>query len=141
MKRSFFISLSLISLLSLGNAFGQCDSIASACVKHITTEYISDGQQYRALLLDDEVAEFHTTFYGGTTYRIAACSAFQDGDLNFKVLDGSKNEIFFNAGHSNSPYWNFKVNSTTEGIIEAQLNPDSDRPSGCAVLLIGFKQQ
>ncbi len=48
----------LISSIS----FAQCDTIASICGIHITDGFISDGQIYRSLLIDDQIAEFHTTF-------------------------------------------------------------------------------
>jgi hypothetical protein len=120
----------------------QCDTIASLCSKHFSQLFVSDGQQYRALLLNaEEYAEFHTTFFGETTYRIAACSGTSDGNLTFSVYDQDRRLLFTNRRHQNAPYWDFKIKSTTEGIIEAQLDPNRQRGSGCAVLLIGFKQK
>lgn len=127
----------LFSFLTLG-AHAQCDTIASACYPHISNEYISDGQLYRALLYDDQVAEFNTTFYGGTTYRLAACSGFEDGNLMFSVFDEKRNLLFTNTEYGNSPHWDFEVNATMQVIIEARLDLDK-LDSGCAVLLIGFK--
>jgi hypothetical protein len=125
----------LISSIS----FAQCDTIASICGIHITDGFISDGQIYRSLLIDDQIAEFHTTFYGDTKYRIAACSGTTDGNLLFRVFDDERNLIFTNEEYLNAPYWDFEVKSTFNCVIEAQLDPTS-LSSGCAVLLIGFKQ-
>ena len=120
----------------------QCDTIASICSKHITSSFISDGQQYRSLLLNtEEYAEFHTTFFGETTYRIAACSGTSDGNLIFNVYDEDRHLLFTNRNNHNAPYWDFKVKSTVETIIEAQLDSGKNRGSGCAVILIGFKQK
>lgn len=139
-------SRKIISILILAagmafstSGFGQCDTIASICKAHITTDYISDGQIYRALLLDDQVAEFHTTFFGNTTYRVAGCSGLSDGNLIFSVFDNERNLLFTNSEYNNAPHWDFEVNSTLDCIIEAQLDP-SALSSGCAVLLIGFTQ-
>ncbi|MFQ5334856.1 MAG: hypothetical protein ACE5DN_02160, partial [Flavobacteriales bacterium] len=86
MKKNAIIILSVgLCFLYAFRADAQCDTIAGFCSKHITTDYISDGQQYRALLLHDEVAEFHATFYGGSTYRIAACTGTTDGNLIFRL--------------------------------------------------------
>lgn len=115
----------------------QCDTIASVCAKHIMSPFISDGQQYRALLLADQNAEFHATFYGGGTYRIAACTGLKDGNLVFSVFDEERNLLFSNKDFKNASYWDFKVNSTLDVILEATL---SGAQSGCAVVLIGFKQ-
>jgi hypothetical protein len=123
-------------------ASGQCDTIANICAKHIIASYISDGQQYRSLLLNsEEYAEFHTTFFGETTYRIAACSGSSDGNLIFNIYDENRNLLFSNRNQKNAPYWDFKIKSTLEAIIEAQLDVNRNPGSGCAVILIGFKQK
>lgn len=141
----------LIQLLTLfcglvvfqATAVAQCDSIANMCAKrNMGSAYISDGQQYRALLVNsDETAEFHTTFYGGTTYRVAACSGMTDGNLIFSIYDSSPqhNLIFSNSNYQNAPYWDFSVKSTMDCVIDAHLNPTTNSGSGCAVILIGFK--
>ena len=117
------------------------DTVASQCARHLESQFISDGQQYRALLMNaDETAEFHTTLYGGTLYRIAACSGLSDGNLVFSVYDSERNLLFTNSEFKNAPFWDFKITSTLECVIEARLS-SSAQGSGRAVLLIGFKQQ
>ena len=138
MKKSLLISTFLIFNFSfLIRSHAQCDTIASVCAKHIIAPYISDGQQYRALLLSDQTAEFHATFYGGGSYRIAACTGLKDGNLVFSVYDEERNLLFSNKDFKNAPYWDFKVTSTMDVILEATLG---GAQSGCAVVLIGFKQ-
>jgi hypothetical protein len=117
------------------------DTVANSCAKHLENSFISDGQQYRALLMNaDETAEFHTTLYGGTLYRIAACSGLTDGNLIFSVYDSERNLLFTNSEFKNAPYWDFKINSTLDCVIEAKLDGGA-QGSGRAVVLIGFKQQ
>ncbi|MBI2723135.1 MAG: hypothetical protein HYX39_13260 [Bacteroidetes bacterium] len=142
MKKLVFI-LSFVALSTFVNKLNaQCDSIANICAKHIISTFISDGQQYRALLLNsEETAEFHSTFFGETTYRIAACSGTSDGNLIFNIYDQERNLLFTNRKQKNAPYWDFKVKSTLETIIEAQLDANRNPGSGCAVILIGFKQK
>lgn len=137
--KNLFLALSLLGLSA--PAFAQCDVTADVCQKHITDNYLSDGQHYRALLLTDQVAEFNATLYGGTTYRVAACSGTQDGNLQFRVYDKSpeRNLIFMNRDFSNAPYWDFQLESTMDVIVETQLDPIAGA-SGCAVLLMGFKR-
>ena len=141
MIRKFTIALVLIAaFISVSNkAVAQCDTVANACVRHMTNKYISDGQHYRALLLDKEIAEFQSTFYGGTTYRIAACSGLGDGSIVFRIFDKERNLLFDNSEQQNAPYWDFKFVSTLDCTIEAQIIP-SKAPSGCAVMMISFKQ-
>jgi hypothetical protein len=139
----FFLALVFIgSGLFLNSYKAQCDSIANRCAKHIIASFVSDGQQYRSLLLNsEEYAEFHTTFFGETTYRIAACSGTSDGNLIFNIYDQERNLLFSNRTQKNAPYWDFKVKTTLETIIEAQLDGTRNPGSGCAVILIGFKQK
>lgn len=122
----------------VGTASAQCDSIAKICANNVTAKYISDGQSYRALLNGDEVAEFHATFYGGSTYRIAGCSGFTDGNLVFEIYDEDHNRLFASSDYKNTPYWDFEFGSTIDCTIEAKLNT-INVGSGCATLVIGFK--
>jgi hypothetical protein len=133
----------ILSFLGLNaSLFAQCDLIANVCSKHIISQFISDGQSYRSLLLNsEETAEFHTTFFGETTYRLAACSGKSDGNLIFSISDQEGHVLFSNKNYANAPYWDFKVKSTLECIINAQIDPSKNAGSGCAVILIGFKQK
>lgn len=142
MKKLILILLFFALNAGLNNVQAQCDSIANRCAKHIIATYISDGQQYRSLLLNsEEYAEFHTTFFGETIYRIAACSGTSDGNLIFNIYDQERHLLFSNRDQKNAPFWDFKVKSTLETIIEAQLDVNRNAGSGCAVILIGFKQK
>jgi len=127
-----------VAFMAVGS-YAQCDITADICQNHITDQFLSDGQHYRALLLNDQVAEFNATLFGGSTYRIAACSGTQDGNLIFRVYDAERNLIFKNEDFKNAPHWDFQVENTTEVIIEAELDPIAGA-SGCAVLLMGFSR-
>ena len=144
MKKSLSkITVLFCLLFTLNNKTNAqvCDTVANICAKHIINSFISDGQAYRALLLNaDETAEFHTTFFGETVYRIAACSGMTDGNLTFYIYDQDRTLLFSNKDYKNAPYWDFKVKSTIDDvIIEAKLESGA-AGSGCAVILIGFKQ-
>ena len=139
MKKIVLLLIATISLNLISNsAQAQCDTIATVCAQHFSNEYLSDGQEYRALLLDDQTAEFHLTLYGGSVYRFGACSGLDSGNLLFRLYDNQRNEIFSNRNHEIAPYWDFEVESTLDVIVEANLNPQK-ASSGCAVLLVGFK--
>ena len=139
MKTLLKITFAFILGWSVTPAFSQCDSTAAQAEKFMDDAYISDGQAYRALLFDDQIAEFNTTFYGGAKYRIIAFSGKQKEQLQFSLYDEDNNLLFTNADHKNSPYWNFEFESTMKCRIEAQLDL-SKQKSGCAVLLIGFER-
>ena len=142
MKKIILALSFVICSVCFNQTKAQCDTIANICAKHIISTFISDGQQYRALLLNsEETAEFHTTFFGETTYRIAACSGTSDGNLVFNIYDQDRHLLFTNRNQKNAPWWDFKVKSTLETTIEAQLDVMKNTGSGCAVILIGFKQK
>lgn len=140
MKSNIFKTLVvLVGLLAFTPSFSQCDTIAALCDQHLTDGFISDGQDYKSLLLKEEMAEFSLTLYGSSTYRFAACSGLEEGNLLFSVYDQERNLLFTNRDYSNAPYWDFNITNTIDCTIEAQLNNEKVS-SGCAVLLVGFKQ-
>ena len=143
MKKLSLTLLAFTFAFAISNkAKSQCDTIANLCAKHIISTFISDGQQYRALLLNsDETAEFRTTFFGETIYRLAACSGTTDGNLVFNIYDQDRHLLFSNRNYKNAPYWDFKVKKTLDCIIEASIDVNRNQGSGCAVVLIGFKQK
>jgi len=120
-------------------AFSQADKTLSLCDKHLLPPFVSDGQEYRALLNGDEIAEFNVTLYGGSAYRIIACSGKVEGNLVFSIYDKERNLLFTNKDYRNSPYWDFKIKNTVNLIIEAELN-QAEGTSGFAFIQIGFKQ-
>ncbi len=132
------IITSFIFIFIVSAVYSQCDEIARASESNFTKDFISDGQTYRALLVDDQMAEFSSTFFGNTTYRISASSG-KDQGIIFNVLDQNRNVLFSSAEYENATYWDFSVENTINCIIEAQLD-QSVQNSGCAVLLIGFKE-
>jgi len=121
------------------NASAQCDSTASVASKYLGDGFVSDGQSYRALIFDDQIAEFTTTLYGNSTYRIVGIAGLEKEQMHFSIYDEEDNILFSNAEHQNSPYWDFEINSTLDCRIEAKLDLVKQK-SGCAVLLIGFEQ-
>jgi len=137
MRRTFLLLGLSVSIASQAQEI--CGTIAERCEKHITTQYIPDGQFYRALLQGDEQAEFNLTLFGGTTYRVAACSGESDGILLFHVVDKDGNVLFSNKDQGSAPYWDLAVANTIDVRIEAGLDP-TKAGSGCAVMLIGFKK-
>jgi len=138
MKKIFFTWLVVIAIGISFNSFAQMNTTMEICSKHIVPPFISDGQQYKALLTGDEIAEFRASFYGGSTYRITACSGQSEGNIVFSLYDKERNLLFTNRDYENSPYWDFRFNSTIDCIIEAELV--GGQASGFAFLLIGFKQ-
>lgn len=141
--RKLTILVIFFSVLTFSNAQAQtCDSIVKITESYLKQDnklFVSDGQVYKAFLDENQAAEFYTTLYGGTTYRIAASAGNKDNFIIFNVYDKDRNLIFSNKEYKNAPYWDFKVVNTIECFVEAKLDLDK-KVSGCAVLLIGFKR-
>ena len=139
------LSAAITAVAPNTNAQEMCAGTAELCATHIVAPFVSDGQTYRAFVTAGQDAEFHATFFKGTTYRVAGATGDTEGNLTFSLYSvdpntGQRDMIFTNSQHNNAPYWDFKMNTTVEVAITATLNPASGKESGCAVILVGFKQ-
>lgn len=133
------ILLLTFGLFSLGAFAQDCDGVVKECQRLLSKgDFISDGQVYTAFL-DREKAEFKTTLYGGTTYRIAASAGTKDDFVLFSIKDPEGHTLFSNRNYKNAPYWDFRVEETIPVVIETELDLDL-KTSGCVVMMIGFKR-
>ena len=139
-----FLIIGIATFVSLSSVNAQdCEGIVRACedlLKKDTKgkDFISDGQVYTAFL-DREKAEFKTTFFGGTTYRIVASGGSKENYIIFTIKDPDGNILFSNRNYKNSPYWDFNVKESLPVTIETEFDLDL-KVSGCAVMLIGFRK-
>ena len=139
MKRYYIIFLFLlISSLSF-TASAQSDVTLKNCTKYLEPNFISDGQQYKALLSGAEVAEFHTTFYANNYYRIVGATGKEEKNVIFSIYDEENHLLFSNKDHQNSPYWDFQFDNSINCTIEAKKKK-KEVSSGFILLLIGFRQ-
>lgn len=134
--------LGLFSLLFSSVVSAQdCDSVYRIVETYLVADdegrvFVSDGQAYTAFL-DNEKAEFNTTFYGGSFYRIAASAGVKDDYVIFTVRDMEDNVLFTNRDQKNAPYWDFKVENTIPVKVQTELDTDK-KITGCVVMMIGF---
>lgn len=129
----------ILSLLTALKVDAQADTLLKFCSSHIPSSYVSDGQVYQTPVSEGESAEFSVTFYGQSTYRVAACAGLEDGNIVFTLYDMERNELFCSADHQNTPFWDFKFSSTVECYLEARLDDNTTAKSAFAIILIGFK--
>ncbi len=140
MKKVFILTV-LSALVAFQSSAQDCESLVKECEKILKGKqgnFVSDGQVYTALL-DREKAEFKTTFFGGSTYRIACTAGTDDAYVIFTVKDLQGNVLYTNKNFKNSAYWDFKIPSTIPVVIETELDLDK-KVTGCAVMMIGFKR-
>lgn len=140
-KKYLYLSITfiLLTFVCQSRMSAQCDSTAAIATKYMNERFVSDGQSYRALIFDDQIAEFTTTLYGNSTYRIIGVAGLETKQIHFSLYDEEDNLLYNNAEYQNSPYWDFEINSTIDCRVEAKLDLVKQK-SGCAVLLIGFEQ-
>jgi len=140
MKKTALLTALLLTMIS-GTYAQDCETLVKVCEKNLkgaNNNFVSDGQVYTAFL-DREKAEFKTTFFGGSVYRIAATAGEDDTYVIFTVSDLEGNLLFTNKNYKNAPYWDFKVPKTIPVVITTELDMDK-KVTGCAVMMIGFKR-
>ena len=135
------ILLFAIVLTALSVKSQDCEALYDVVHEYLIADdlgraFVSDGQTYTAFL-DNETAEFTTTLYGGSYYRIAASAGTRDDYALFNIKDLEGNVLFSNQTQLNSPYWDFKVESTIPVKIQTSLDTDK-KITGCVVMMIGF---
>ena len=100
-----YLLIALLSIVSVGQAFSQdCERIVENCEKLLTkktngSEFISDGQVYTAFLDRNQEAVFQTTFFGGSTYRIAASAGDDENYVIFTIKDPQGQILFSNKNY------------------------------------------
>jgi len=138
-NRSLLI-ITFLLIFIVNNARSQDNSIGN-CINLINTEgYVSDGQEYKTKVDENNKARFLTTFYGGSYYRIAACSNIPNSKVTITVYDTEKNQLYCNKDYNYIPYWNFKFTSTIDCIIEVEFDRELVIKEE-VMLLIGFKEK
>jgi hypothetical protein len=115
----------------------QEDVLFNSCLEQLKSPFIASGQPFKAFLTGTEVAEFHTTFFAGSLYRVVA-SSHQEGTVIFSIYDKERNLLFSNKEFDASGYWDFKIEGSVECIVEARLDPKKST-SGIALLMVGFR--
>lgn len=141
MKKEFILGLFFLFFIAFTSNAQDCDSLYRIVESYLENSedgksFVSDGQVYTAFL-DNEKAEFNTTLYGNTVYRIAASAGIKDDYAIFTILDMEDNILFTSKDQSNSPYWNFKVESSIPVKIQTELDTNK-KITGCIVMMIGF---
>jgi hypothetical protein len=109
------------------------------CESWMGEDYLSDGQDYTARLNKNNAARFHTVFYGGNRYFIAACSNIKAYPLIMKVYDSERNLLFDNTRHNHTPYWHLAFTSTVACVVEIRVEAEQHLDQ-LVKLMIGFQK-
>ncbi|MBL7882768.1 MAG: hypothetical protein JNL69_01765 [Bacteroidia bacterium] len=135
-----FIALTLFSLPTQA----QCNAyIKKKCLPNLQP-FTHNGQMSTTTVTAGQSAEVNLTFYSGQDYRIYICSQEILGECSFKVMDQNRKVVFDSENHSNPDFWDFKVKSSQQFIVEVKTpvseSTNSIIPSGCVTILVGFKK-
>ena len=126
--------IALCAWIALPTALSaQCDKVAESCALELI-DFLSDGQYYRAQVIEGETATLKVTFYEGFIYRIVACTDANGAKVKYSLHDGSMAQVFSNSNVPDGTGWDFEVGSTDEFTIKATLG----KGAGCIVFSIGY---
>jgi len=126
------------------NGSSQCRNVAKKQCFPQLLPYVQNGQFNSTRLSSSETADMQMTFFAGQDYRLFVCSESVLGDVNFKVMDADKKELF-NSKKADSKQWDFNVATTMQLIVEVEVPPNDSPnkiiPEGCVSVLVGLKKQ
>jgi hypothetical protein len=148
MKNNYFLkpitALCIVTLLSSTVGIAQCNSfVKKQCMPKIQP-FTNNGQMNTSTLSSGQSSSLNMTFYSGQDYRILVCSQEVLGTVTFKILDMSHKVVFDSKENDSPDFWDFKVKSTQQFIVEVSVppsdSPNSIPPSGCVSVMVGFKK-
>ncbi|MGQ0829029.1 MAG: hypothetical protein ACT4ON_11630 [Bacteroidota bacterium] len=139
------IAISNMAFFSTAS-IAQCNSstfIKKKCIPNIQP-FTQSGQIATNKLSSGQKTELKLTFSSGQDYRILICSEELLGDVSFRVRDVVGKIIFDSKDNDYPDFWDFKVKSTQQFIVEVFVpqsdSPSSIPPSGCVSIIVGFKK-
>jgi len=142
MKLIRIIPLILIFIAYAANADAQCKGFAKKICLPELGSYTHDGNYHAAVLVEGEEAELYKTFYADMDYRLAVCGAENLPNVEFRIYDSNRNELF-SSKDSDSKVWDFKLQSSQQlklVVKVSSFNQPGDIPaSGCVSIMFGFK--
>lgn len=135
--KNIIAATAVVAAMVPGQVNSQAEAIENSCKACFDNSFIITGRPFRSLLTGDEVAEFHTTLFSGTTYRIAVGNG-EKSNVIFSVYDDDRNLLYTSKDYDNASYWDFSVDGYMDCIVEARLD-NTKTTSGFAILMTGFK--
>jgi hypothetical protein len=124
---------------------GQCKAFAKKVCLPELGNYTHDGNYHAAVLVEGEEAELYKTFYSDMDYRIAICGEDLIPDVEFRILDASKNILYSNKDANYAKTWDFKLQASQQLKLVVKV-PSSGQSgsvpaSGCVSIMFGFKMK
>jgi len=144
MKRSLFVFIIVALFFAIPQSGkSQCKGFAKKICKAELNPFTHDGNFHAAILTEGEEAELYKTFYSDQEYRIAICGAIGQSNIEFKVVDAHRNELYNNRNDEYTNIWDFKLDSSQQLKLVVKVlkaEDETDEPeSGCVAIMFGFK--
>ena len=135
--------LTLLMVATTVNVGAQCKAFAKQVCLPELVNYVHDGNYHAAVLVEGEEAELYKTFYSDMDYRIAICGEEKLPDIEFSVLDASKNVLYSNKDAKYAKTWDFKLQSSQQLKliikVTSMVKSGEVPASGCVSIMFGFK--
>ena len=135
--------LALFMIATTVNVDAQCKAFAKKVCLPELGAYTHDGNYHAAVLVEGEEAELYKTFYSDMEYRVAICGEDKLPNVEFKVLDASKNVLYSNKDANFAKTWDFRLQSSQQlklVVKVSSFNQAGNTPaSGCVAIMFGFK--
>jgi len=135
--------LALFMIATTVNVDAQCKAFAKKVCLPELGAYTHDGNYHAAVLVEGEEAELYKTFYSDMEYRVAICGEDKLPNIEFRVLDSNKNELYSNKGANFAKTWDFKLQSSQQLKLVVKVSsfnkPGNTPASGCVAIMFGFK--
>ena len=140
--------ITLVTLLIIAATFkvdAQCKAFAKKVCLPELSPYVHDGNYHAAVLVEGEEAELYKTFYSDMEYRVAIYGEDKLPNIEFRILDASKNVLYSNKDANYAKTWDFKLQSSQQLkliVKVSSFNQPGDTPaSGCVAIMFGFKMK
>ena len=121
----------------------QCKAFAKKVCLPELGAYTHDGNYHAAILVEGEEAELYKTFYSDMEYKMAICGEDKLPDIEFTVLDATKNVLYSNKDAKYAKTWEFKLQSSQQLKLLIKVNSFNRTgvapESGCVSIMFGFK--
>ena len=135
--------LALFIIATTVNVEAQCKAFAKQVCLPELGNYTHDGNYHAAILVEGEEAELYKTFYSDMDYRVAICGEEKLPNIEFRILDASKNVLYSNKDSNYARTWDFRLQSSQQlklVIKVTSFNKPGETPaSGCVSIMFGFK--
>jgi hypothetical protein len=144
MRLKALITVTAILLIAgASNLNGQCKSFAKKVGIPELGVFVHDGNYHAAVLVEGEEAELYKTFYSDMKYRVAVVGEENLSNIEFRVLDASKNVIYSNKDANYVKTWDFELQSSQQLKLVVKVPEKSASgatpASGCVSIMFGFK--